>query len=321
MTRNILVTGAGGFVGTALLKQIDAESWRVRATSRYPGRVWPAGVEAIQIADISERPDWTSAVQGIDTVVHCAARVHVMRDAMTDPLAAFRAVNCAGTLDLAKSAQQAGVRRFVFVSSIKVNGESTSPDHPFAADQEPNARDPYAVSKYEAEQALRMLATNTGLEVVIVRPPLIYGPGVRANFRSMMAWLHRGVPLPFGALHNRRSLVSVGNLASLIVRCVSHPGAANQTFLASDGEDLSTSQLLVRLAAALGTRAWLVPVPPAWIERASAVAGRADLAQRLCGSLQVDISKTRQVLAWAPPVSVADGLSQAANQFLVEARR
>ena len=321
MTRDILVTGASGFVGTALLQRIGAEGWRARATSRHAVRAWPAGVEGFQVADISDRPDWTSAVQGIDTVVHCAARVHVMRDGNADPLAAFRAVNCTGTLDLAKAAQRAGARRFVFVSSIKVNGESTSTDHPFTADQEANARDPYALSKYEAEQSLRSLAANTGMEVVIVRPPLVYGPGVRANFRSMMSWLHRGVPLPFGAIHNRRSLVAVGNLASLIVQCVSHPAAANQTFLASDGEDLSTTQLLMRLATALGTRARLIPVPPAWIERAASVAGRADVAQRLCGSLQVDISKARQLLDWAPPVSVAEGLSQAARHFLLEARR
>lgn len=321
MTRKILVTGAGGFVGTALIRAIDTEGWRVRATSRHLGRTWPERVEVIQMADISERPDWAFAVQGIDTVVHCAARVHVMRDETADPLTAFMAVNCAGTLELAKAAQQAGVRRFVFVSSIKVNGESTSLDHPFTADQEANARDPYALSKYEAEQSLRMLAANTGMEVVIIRPPLVYGPGVRANFRSMMNWLHRGVPLPFGAIHNRRSLVAVGNLASLIVRCVTHPAAANQTFLASDGEDLSTTQLLVALAAALGTRARLIPVPAAWIERTAALAGRADLAQRLCGSLQVDISKARQLLEWAPPLSVAEGLRHAAQQFLVEAAR
>lgn len=315
MASKILITGATGFVGRVVLERMIRDSLEVRVATRHSGLTWPVGVEAVQIVDGGQEVDWQTAVRDINTVVHCAARVHIMKDAAADPLAAFRAVNLDATLGLAKAARRAGARRFVFISSVKVNGESTLPGHPFTADQSAKPQDPYGISKYEAEQALRDLA-NSGLEVVIIRPPLVYGPGVKANFRSMMQWLRRGLPLPFGAIENRRSLIAVDNLADLIVRCVHHPAAANETFLASDNEDLSTPQLLRRLALALGTQAHLFSVRSSWIERVATMAGFGGAVQRLCGTLQVDISKTRSLLGWSPVVNVDEGLRRAAEDLI-----
>ena len=242
-----------------------------------------------------------------------------MQEVSTDPLTEFRRVNVQGTRHLAQQAAAAGVRRFVFISSIKVNGEATLPGKAFLADDVPAPLDPYGVSKMEAEQGLRDIAAQTGMEVVIVRPPLVYGPGVKANFQAMMRWLTRGVPLPLGAIDNRRSLVALGNLVDLIVTCIHHPAAANQTFLVSDGEDLSTTQLLRRMGQALGMPARLMPVPTSLLKLGASLVGRPAVAQRLCGSLQVDISKTRQLLGWTPPLSVDEGLKNAAEGYLREA--
>jgi nucleoside-diphosphate-sugar epimerase len=254
---------------------------------------------------------------GVSVVIHCAARVHVMNEEATEPLAEFRRVNVAGTLRLARQAAEAGVRRFLFVSSIKVNGEHSQPGRPFTADQHPAPGDPYGVSKCEAETGLRALSQETGMEVVIIRPPLVYGPGVKANFLAMMRWLWRGVPLPLGGItDNRRSLVFLDNLVDLIVTCIDHPAAANQTFLVSDDEDLSTTALLRRMAAALGRPARLVPVPVGLITLGARMIGRPGVAQRLCGSLQVDIGKTKELLDWSPPVSVGEGLRRTAEHWL-----
>ncbi len=260
--------------------------------------------------------DWGLALQGVDAVVHCAARVHVMQDDATDPLQAYREVNVKGTLNLASQAAQAGVQRFVFVSSIKVNGECTEVGMPFTADDVPAPEDPYGVSKHEAEELLRKIAIETGMEVVIIRPPLVYGPGVKANFESMMRWLARGVPLPLAAVtQNRRSLVALDNLVDLIVTCLNHPSAANQTFLVSDGEDLSTAQLLKRMSAAMGKPARLFYVPPGLLKLGATLLNKPGIYQRLCGSLQLDIAKTRQLLDWTPPLSVDEGLRRAAEGF------
>ena len=248
--------------------------------------------------------------------MHLAARVHVMNDKSSDPLAEFRRVNVEGTAALARQAAVAGVRRFVFLSSVKVNGEFTKPGHPFTADDVPSPEDPYGVSKHEAEQLLRKIAIETGMEVVIIRPPLVYGPGVKANFESMMRWLARGVPLPLAAVtQNRRSLVALNNLVDLIVTCLNHPAAANQTFLVSDGEDLSTTQLLKRMGAAIGQPARLFYLPPALLKLGATIINKPGIYQRLCGSLQLDIAKTRQLLGWIPPVSVDEGLRRAAEGF------
>ena len=248
--------------------------------------------------------------------MHLAARVHVMNDKNPDPLAEFRRVNVEATANLARQAAAAGVKRFVFLSSVKVNGEFTEAGQPFTADDAPAPEDPYGVSKHEAEELLRQIAAETGMEVVIIRPPLVYGPGVKANFQSMMRWLARGVPLPLAAVtENRRSLVALDNLVDLIVTCLNHPAAANQTFLVSDGEDISTAELLNRMGAAMGKPARLFYLPPTLLKLGASVLKRPGIYQRLCGSLQLDIAKTRQLLGWTPPVSVDEGLRRAAEGF------
>jgi nucleoside-diphosphate-sugar epimerase len=238
-----------------------------------------------------------------------------MNETAVDALTEFRKVNVEGTLRLARRAAESGVKRFIFISSIKVNGESTVLGKPFKANDFPAPADPYGVSKYEAEEALKQLSLDTGMEVVIIRPPLVYGPGVKANFLSMMRWLERGVPLPLGAIKNRRSLVAIGNLVDLAITCISHPAAANQTFLVSDGEDLSTTQLLRRMADALKVRAHLLPIPEAGLRLGALLLGKKAIADRLCGSLQVDIGKTCSMLNWLPPVSVDKALQRTAFQY------
>lgn len=276
----------------------------------------PDGIEAVAIDSLSSDTDWTAALRNVEQVVHLASRVHVMNDKSSDSLADFRRVNVEGTSALARQAAADGAKRFVFLSSVKVNGEFTEAGHPFTADDAPAPEDSYSVSKYEAEQLLRQIAAETGMEVVIIRPPLVYGPGVKANFESMMRCLARGVPLPLAAVtNNRRSLVALDNLVGLIVTCLNHPAAANQTFLVSDGKDLSTAQLLKRMGAAIGQPARLFYLPPTLLKLGASVLNRPGIYQRLCGSLQLDIAKTRQLLGWAPPVSVDEGLRRAAEGF------
>lgn len=252
--------------------------------------------------------DWAEALVGIEVVIHCAARVHVMRERAVDPLAEFRRVNVDGTLRLAQQAAEAGVKRFVFLSSIKVNGETTVRNKPFTAEDVPAPEDAYGQSKFEAEQGLQEIAAQTGMEVVMVRPPLVYGAGVKGNMAALMKLVARGVPLPLGAIHNRRSLVALDNLVDFIARCVAHPAAANQVFLVSDGEDISTTELLRHLARAIGVLVRLVPFPPRLLRLAARMVGTPAIAQRLCDSLQVDITKNREMLGWVPPVQVRAGI-------------
>lgn len=316
MVNKVLVTGATGFVGSRLCQRIIEDGGKVRQVSRYPGKR-----DGIVVSDLGPGTDWSIALENIDCVVHLAARVHVMHDMAADVLAEFRHVNVDGTLNLARQASEMGVRRFVFISSIKVNGEQTPPGEPFVASDIPSPQDPYAVSKWEAEQGLFNLANETGMEVVIVRPPLVYGPGVKANFLSMMRWLSKGLPLPLGAIHNRRTLIALDNLVDLLISCMHHPAAANQVFLAGDDEDLSTTDLLRRLGLALGKPVRLFQVPVVVLETLAKMVGKQSIAQRLCGSLQIDITKTRQVLGWTPPMSVDDGLRKAAAGFMESASR
>lgn len=319
--QTILVTGANGFVGEALLERLQHDAqFSIRAAVRRGNPVPMNGIEHTVVGDLAPDTDWSAALENVYAVVHLAARVHIMHDTVTDPLAAFRAVNVGGTLNLARQAAAVGVKRFVFASSVKVNGETTSGETKFAETDVPSPQDPYGISKWETEQALHRVAQETGLEIVIVRPPLVYGPRVKANFLNMMRWLHRGVPLPFGAINNRRSLVALDNLVDLIVTCLEHPAAANQTFLVSDGEDISTTELLHRMATALNVPARLLPVPHKLLEVGFKMVGKGDLAQRLCGFLQVDISKGCTMLGWKPLVSVDEALHRTAEYFLRERR-
>ncbi|MDO9424795.1 MAG: SDR family oxidoreductase [Methylobacter sp.] len=313
--RRVLVTGANGFVGLPLCAEMQRQGWQVKGAVRSSSQL-PAGVELVPIDEINAETDWTDALFGIKVVVHLAARVHVMKDNVADPLDAFRKVNVDGVWNLARQANDAGVQRFIFISSIKVNGEATLLGQPYTTEDQPAPIDPYGISKREAEDALRQLADQTGMEVVIIRPPLVYGPGVKANFHSMMHWLKKGVPLPLGAIHNKRSLVALDNLVDLIVTCSAHPAAANQTFLAGDGEDLSTTELLQRMGNALGKPAKLLPLPIGALKAGAMLLGKRDIAQRLFNSLQVDISKARDLLGWQPPVSVDDALKKTALDFL-----
>ena len=308
-----LVTGGAGFVGNALLFALARTGQPAVAAIRknLSDSSSLSGFKCAVVGEITPETDWRKALEDVSVVIHCAARVHVMHDHSSDPLEEYRRVNLRGTLNLAKQAAESGVRRFVFLSSIKVNGETTQAGCPFFADDSPAPSDAYAVSKFEAELGLRELSTLTGMEVVVIRPPLVYGPGVKANFASMMRWLARGVPLPLGHIYNSRSLVALDNLVDLLVKCARHPAAAGQTFLVSDGEDVSTTELLRRTARAMGKRAKLLPVPTSWLEFGAAMIGKRAAAQRLCGSLQADIEKTRRLLGWTPPLTLDQGLKRA----------
>jgi nucleoside-diphosphate-sugar epimerase len=320
ISKPVLITGASGFVGAAVaarLVQLGCPTTRAAVRRAYTQL--PLGVEGCVVTTLAADTDWTSALAGIDSVVHAAARVHVMRESATDPLAAFRRVNVEGTLNLARQAAQAGVRRFVFISSIKVNGEVTEPGRPFRADDEPDPQDDYGVSKLEAEVGLRALAEATGMEVVIIRPVLVYGPGVRANFQALLRLVNNGVPLPFGKTANRRSLVALDNLADLVCTCLEHPAAANQTFLVSDGEAVSTAGLVRAMATALGKKPRLLDVPLPWMSRVAQALGQGAVTQRLFDSLEVDIDKNRQLLGWQPSTRMADALAATARPY-VEAR-
>ena len=309
----ILLSGATGFVGKAVVQCLLAvdESQRVAVAVRKGGQPWSERVQPRVTGDLEPAADWSVALEGVSAVVHCAARVHVMHDTEADPLTAFRTVNVDGTLNLARQAAAAGVKRFVFISSVKVNGESTEPGRAFTEADTSNPQDAYGLSKHEAEQGLRQLSADTGMEVVVIRPPLVYGPDVKANFAALMRAVQRGWPLPLGAVHNQRSLVALDNLVDFIVTCITHPQAANQTFLVSDGQDLSTTELVRGMAQAAGVPARLLPVPVWALQAGASLLGKGDAVQRLCGNLQVDISKAHSLLGWVPPVSVEEGLRRA----------
>ncbi|USD19819.1 SDR family oxidoreductase [Microbulbifer variabilis] len=309
MEERVLLTGASGFIGSALLSALRSK--RVKVLPVYRQEV----EGGLYVPRIDAETDWGTTLNNIDVVIHTAARVHVMQESTADPLAEFRKVNLEGTLQLARQAASSGVKRFIFLSSIKVNGESTTGRGPFTAEEPSNPVDPYGISKKEAEDALLALAEETDLEVVIIRPPLVYGPGVKANFQSMMRWLQKGIPLPLGSINNRRSLVSVYNLIDLITVCIEHPNARNQVFLVSDGLDMSITDLLRRLSRSLRCRALLMPVPVSVLIFTLSLLGKRAVADRLCGSLQVDIGKTMNLLDWQPPVTVEEGLAKTAESL------
>lgn len=308
----LLLTGGSGFLGSRVYEVAKTQGLELRSVVRKP----MLDDSAVIVAEINSQTNWSGAFEGIDCVVHCAARVHQMNESATDTLEAYREVNTLGTLNLARQAAQAGVKRFIFISSIKVNGEFSLSGRPFQPDLVYVPDDPYGLSKYEAEVQLRELAKETGLEVVIIRPPLVYGPGVKANFLSMMHWVKKGIPLPLGAIHNSRSLVYIDNLVDLILTCCKHPKAAGETFLASDGKDVSTTQLLKAVALSMHKRAYLLPIPMSIIDFSSKLIGKPQISQRLCGSLEVDISHTRKILDWDPPVTFEQGMNRTVQAYL-----
>ncbi len=304
----VLVTGASGFDGGPVCRALAAAGFAVTAALRRDAAV-PAGIAACRIGELGPATDWRPALAGVDTVVHLAARAHVMREAATDPLALFRAVNRDGAVRLAEQAAAAGIRRLVFVSSIKVNGEATPPGRPFRPDDPPAPCDPYGIAKAEAEAGLAAIAAATGLELVVIRPPLVHGLGAKGNMASLMAIIARGLPLPLASVDNRRSLVGVANLADLVRACLVHPAAAGRTFLVRDDPDLATPELIRRLARAMVRPARLLPCPPALLTAAATLLGQGGRARRLLGSLTVDDSLTRATLGWSPPLGLDAGLA------------
>lgn len=309
----VLVTGATGFVGRHLVPLLLERGHAVRAAVRRPDGL-PAGVETAAIAGIDAYTDWSAALDGVEAVVHLAARVHVMRDSAADPLAAFRAVNRDGTARLAESAAAAGVARFVYVSSIKAVCDESRPQ-PVTDATPPDPHSPYGVSKREAELALAEVAARTGMQACVLRPPLVYGPGVGGNFRTLLELVRRGVPLPLGAVDNHRSLLFVGNLADAVERCLTHPGAAGGTFLLHDGDPPSTPTLIREIAGALGVSARLIPMPAGALALAARLAGRSAAWDRVGGTLVVDDRGIRDALGWVPPHGRAQGLRATAEWF------
>lgn len=306
---NILLTGASGFLGSRLLDALDAHL-EYNNTAAFRMISIQSSCNSVQISTIDGNTDWSEALTNQQVVIHAAARAHIMKDEAIDPLEEYRKVNVDGTLNLARQAAAAGINRFIFISSIKVNGEQTHNGQTFKPDDIPAPEDAYGISKWEAEQGLQIIAAETGMEIVIIRPPLVYGPGVKGNFASMINIIQRGLPLPLGAIHNQRSLVALDNLVNLIITCIKHPAAANQVFLAGDGQDLSTTKLLCGVARAMGKPSRLISVPAWLLMLGMTLIGKRVLAQRLLGSLQVDITKAQTVLGWQPPVSVEDGLKR-----------
>lgn len=315
----ILLTGSTGFVGNAVLKQLMQRPDIDLAIRTY-GRRLPAGLNAFRVADarlqenthvtgeISAAADYGPALVDVDVVIHCAAQAHVMNNSEHSEVDIYRDINVDGTLHLARQAIAAGVKRFIFISSIKVNGESTSDSQPFTHDCAVAPEDAYGRSKQAAEDGLRQLVANSTMELVIIRPPLVYGPGVKGNFASLQTIVKKNLPLPLGAIYNQRSMVALANLVDLIMTCIHHPKAADQTFLVSDGDDISTTQLLAMMTQAAGKSPRLLPVPMSWLRLLGRVTGKLAVIERLCGNLQVDISHTKQVLGWQPPLSVAEGI-------------
>lgn len=312
--RYVLVTGATGFVGMAVCGELVKRGIPLRAALRS-NQIQSHKAAAVEVGEINEQTHWGEALCDVDVVIHLAARVHVMHDESADPLAEFRRVNVAGTEHLARAAAAAGVRRLVYVSSIKVNGEETTGGHRYTENDPPSPQDPYGISKWEAEQALRHVARETGLEVVIVRPPLVYGAGVKGNFAQMLSVLDKGLPLPLASVRNQRSLIYIGNFVDALLQCAVHPAAAGNTYLVSDGEDVSTPDLMHQLGAAMGRPARLLPFPAWGLRLGARLLGKSQQMARLLGSLQVDSSRIRRDLGWRPSISLQQGLQATAAWY------
>ncbi len=313
---NVLVTGANGFIGKALCRRMLAEGWNVRGAIRSSAKkaILPQGVDGVEVGTIDSKTDWRPALEGIDAVVHLVARVHVMDDSTADPITAYRKINVAATKHIAQIAESLKVRRFVYVSSIKVNGEGRA--DPYTAEDQPAPVDPYGISKFEAEKELHRIAGNTGLEVVILRPPLVYGPEVKANFLKLIKIVDRGIPLPLARVKNRRSMIYLKNLVDAILLCTIHPEAAGNTFLISDGKGISTPELIQKISFALGKSSRLFPVPLDILRLLAKMTGRSKTVGRLLDSLSVDTSKIQSELGWGPPFSMEEGLKETAEWYL-----
>ena len=313
---SLLVTGANGFVGRALCATLEQCGHEVIGAVRKIRSAEPKHIKYITVGEVNGQTDWSIALAGVDVVIHLAARVHEMHDTASDPLARFCHVNMAGTENLARRAAANGVKRLVYVSSIKVNGEETlSGQHYFECDK-PAPQDPYGISKWEAEQALHHVAKETGLEVVIVRPPLIYGAGVKGNFLQMIRVIARGIPIPLALVYNQRDLVYVDNLVDALIACATHPKAAGQTYLVSDGESISTNELIHSLAKALNKRYLVFPFPISVMRFCAGLFGKSAAVDRLTQSLQIDSSKIRKELSWKPPYTMQQGLQATADWYL-----
>jgi nucleoside-diphosphate-sugar epimerase len=315
----VLVTGGTGFIAQTLFSKMDSESWNVRTTVRNENDLdrLPKGVLGFVTGKLEAFTDWEPLLEGVDSVVHLAARVHVMKEAASDPLAAFRQVNVVATERLAREATKAGVRRFIFVSSIGVCGQEVNKQTGlcYSEADAPAPYNPYTISKWEAEQILHRISKETGLQSVVLRPPLVYGPDAPGNFDRLITLVYRGLPLPLAGVKNRRSFVYVGNLTSSILACLKYPKALCQTFLVSDGEDLSTPELIRRIAHALGRPARLLPFPASLLRLAGWLTGQTETTDRLLNTLVVDSSKIRRTLDWTPPYSIGQGLQRTAEWF------
>lgn len=310
MTR-VLVTGVTGFIASALVPMLSEQGYHVRGASR---KDCPTIQDNSVVGEIGPATDWSEALADVDVVVHLAARVHIMDEQSKDPLAAFRTVNLEGTRQLAEQAVAAGVKRFIFVSSIKVNGEKTD-TIPFRATDEAKPEDPYGLSKAEAESALQKLCHETSMEWVVIRPPLVYGPGVKGNFNKLLRLVAKGIPLPFKGGKNKRSLVSVYNLADLICRCIDSSEAAKQVFLVSDHQDVTIEELLIKMADALDVPSRLFYFPPQLLQLAATLFGKKKEIERLLGTLVVDIDRTRETLNWEPPLELEQGLNRTIEKW------
>jgi len=311
---NILLTGGSGFLGNALIRRLSLEfQYTVRSMVRKSQS--PEFDEVIVINSLAVGSCFQSELEGIDIVIHSAARAHIMKDEVADPLAEYRKVNVAGSENLASQAAAAGVKRFIYISSVKVLGESTSGKDPYTESMTTTPEDAYGQSKYEAEEALKKIAEETGMELVIIRPPLVYGPGVKANFLSLLKLSKLSVPLPFGLVNNQRSMIYRENLVDFIIRCIEHPNAADQTFLISDGQDLSLSHLIRTIRKAMNKPAWLLPVPVSLFRLAGKVTRKTAVVDRLVGDLQVDSSKAQRLLDWTPPYTIDEGIKATVADF------